>query len=168
MVTNFYNDLRDARYAEYLVLNTFATLAPDYTFTNMSNDRAWFHKGDIKAVGADGHEVSIEVKDDSRIASTGNILCEEAVDYWDTGLKEGNMYNDYEIYCVVSQQAQRIVVIDFDVLRAHYKEGQFKKIPHYEQTTHAYLMPITRLIELGAIIAIVDYGANQLTYKRPE
>jgi hypothetical protein len=66
----------------------------------------------------------IEVKNDEVIHKTGNVLCEEEVyyksyDFW----KSGFMYSDYEIYCVVSEADRRIYVIDFKVLKAHYKSG---------------------------------------------
>ena len=45
----------------------------------------------------------IEVKDDSRIADTGNVLCEERVFFREGNYyQKGFMYNDYEIFCVVS------------------------------------------------------------------
>ena len=36
------------------------------------------------------------------------------------------MYNDYEIYCVVSEPSRKIYVMDFKVLKEHYKEGRYK------------------------------------------
>lgn len=45
----------------------------------------------------------IEVKDDSRIADTGRVLCEERVCYKDGDyFQKGFMYSDYDIFCVVS------------------------------------------------------------------
>lgn len=104
MLRDFYTDLNNAKGAEQLVLDTFTKLATGYTFENVSDIREYRYKGDIKAVAADGREIFIEVKDDSRIADTGNVLCE-----YENFLKEdgrfikGNMYSNYDIYVVVSQ-----------------------------------------------------------------
>ena len=56
----------------------------------------------------------IEVKNDSCIASSGNILCEEE-NYIkaDNRMIKGNMYCDSDIFCIVSQQARKIYVLDF-------------------------------------------------------
>ena len=69
----------------------------------------------------------IEVKNDSVIHATGNVLCEEEVFYKEYGYyRDGFMYNDYEIYCVVSEPSRKIYVMDFKVLKEHYKEGRYK------------------------------------------
>lgn len=105
MVDNFYNDLRAAKGAEYLVAECMAQLTDAYTFENVGDLREYFHKGDIIATDkATGKRTFIEVKDDACIANTKNVLCEETVFYSEQSKYEkGNMYSDYEIYCVVSQ-----------------------------------------------------------------
>ena len=92
MLGNFYQDLAKARGAERLVRETFAALTNDYTFEDVSNEREYFYRGDIKAIAADGREIFIEVKDDSRIQETHNVLCETAIYYYERGeYGKGNM-----------------------------------------------------------------------------
>lgn len=157
MVKNFYSDLEASKGAEEAVMRTFAALAPNYAFVDISNDRIFFHKGDILALAPDYSYAYIEVKQDGCIARTHNVLCEEAVYYFSNGEKvRGNMYSDYQYYCVVSPAENKIYVIDFAIMHEHYKSGYYKEIPHEDQITYAYLMPLYRLQELGAIIAVVD------------
>lgn len=166
MVSNFFIDLNNAKVGEQTVLHTLSTLAPHYTFIDTSSDPSYYHKGDIMAIDESGNKHFIEVKTDSRIAATQNVLLEDAVDYYDSGKKPGNLHSNYEIYCVVSPQRHKVAIMDFSVLRAHAHEGTYKVIPHDEQTTYAYLLPIARIEQLGGIIAIIDYETNEVTYKR--
>lgn len=82
----------------------FEASTDKYTFEDVSDLPQYYHKGDIKATCLeDGREIFIEVKDDSRIHQTKNILCEDEVyykdaDYW----APGNMESDYDIYVIVS------------------------------------------------------------------
>ena len=157
MVKSFYADLEAAKTAERLVLNVFSSLTSAYNFKDVSNDRAYWKKGDILAIDANGREIGIEVKQDSRIAQTNNVLCEEKVLFFDSGMAEGNMQSNYNIYCVVSPQARKIWCFDFNIMKQHYKIGRYIKIPHEEQITFAYLVSIAQFDELGALIAIIDY-----------
>lgn len=158
MVSNFWSDLAQARSAEDLVREVFSRLTDKYTFKDVANQREYFHKGDIKATTADGREVFIEVKNDSRIADTHNLLCEEENYFHDSGeWAKGNFYSDYQIYCVVSAAERKIYVMDFSILKQHYKSGQWKQIKHYEQTCYCYLCPLGNVRSWGAMIAEVDY-----------
>lgn len=158
MVSTFFLDLDNARGAERLVMQKLQELLPQYTFEDVSADRACWHKGDIRAVDNEsGDCLFIEVKDDGRIADTHNVLCEEAVFYNDSGFKQGNMYSDYEIYTIVSKPEQKIYILDFAIMKQHYKSGYYKVIPHREQTTYCYLMPLAQLKALGAVLAEISY-----------
>ena len=158
MVTNFFHDLAQAQTAEVLVAETLSGLTKDYQFINVGNQRAYFHKGDIKAVGADGREIMIEVKKDSRIGQTHNLLCEEEVYYFDTNsFAKGNFYSDYEIYCVVSESERKMYFMDFSILKKHYKSGTWKQIRHYDQTTYCYLCSLSKVRSWGAMIAEITY-----------
>jgi len=134
MVNNFFIDLDNAREGERIVREELSKLLPHYKFENVSNNRAYWHKGDIKATDEEtGDSVFIEVKQDSRIADTGNVLCEDKVYYYGRGLKDGNMYSSYEIYSIVSTSARRIWFIDFSVLQSIYKKsGTYKQINHFD------------------------------------
>ena len=54
MITNFYKDLRKGHRAERIVKDVFSSLTDKYTFTDVSNDPAYYHSGDIIATAADG------------------------------------------------------------------------------------------------------------------
>ena len=158
MVSTFFADLKKARAAEHIVLEKLSSLAADYTFTNCADEQAYWHKGDIIATDADGAQLFIEVKDDSRIHETGNLLCEFAVEYHNTGkMAKGGMFNQTDIYCVVSQPQRKIYVFDFPRLQQVYLRGRYKKIPHAEQTTYCYMNKLDRLKNCGALVGELDY-----------
>ena len=158
MVSNFWEDLALAKGAEDIVREKFSSLTDKYTFVDVSSQKEYFHKGDIKAIAADGREIFIEVKSDSRIAQTQNVLCEEEVFYFATGeLIKGNFYSDYEIYTVVSKDERKIYVMDFSILKEHYKSGTFKAIKHWEQTTYCYLCSLAQVRSWGAMIAELEF-----------
>lgn len=136
MVTNFYRDLEKAKKAEAIVKEVLSSLTSKYEFIDVSNIPNYYHKGDILAVDKEsGKQIFIEVKDDSRIADTKNILCEDLVYYYETGEEvKGNFYNDYEVYCIVSQPERKIYFYDFGTLQRVYKSwGEFKIIRHQQQ-----------------------------------
>lgn len=160
MVAKFKEDLTAAKEAENLVKEYFEIFAGDrYEFLDVSEDADYYYKGDILAIAADGHRLGIEVKDDSRIAETGNILCEESV-YYKNGDYEGsgNMQSNYDIYCIVSKPEKKIYVIDFKKLKKIYKSGVYKEIPHADQITYCYLLPLWVTKQMDAFIAEIDYS----------
>lgn len=168
MITSFWYDLQIAKTAEEEVISALSNLAPDIEFINVSNDKEYFYKGDIKAILPDGRCAMIEVKRDTRIGDTHNILCQEAKKYWDKDYwQKGTMHSDYEIYAIVSPQRRRVCFIDFKVLFAHYKEGKHKVFITEEAAEDIYLLPLEYLEEQGGIIATVDYENNIITYKNP-
>ena len=157
-MNKFYYDLAEAHKAEQLVLETFRSLTDKYTFVDVSGDRVYFNKGDIKAIAADGKEIMIEVKADSRIAQTGNVLCEEE-NYWFASgrITKGNFYSDYQIYCVLSAAERKIYVMDFQKLRQHYQSGAYREIYHADQISCCYLCSLSQVEEWGALIDVVSY-----------
>lgn len=158
MLTEFKTDLEKAKAAEKIVLDTLNSLTTGYKFIDVSNNRECFYKGDICGIAADGKEIYIEVKDDKRIAKTRNVLCEEE-NYIkdDDRYIKGAMYNDTDVYCVVSQEERKIYVIDFKVLRQIYKKGEFKIIPHFEQDTFCYLLELWMIKKYNGLIAVLEY-----------
>lgn len=158
MLSNFFSDLRQAQSAEILVRDVFANLSSDYTFTCVGDQREYWYKGDVKATAPDGREIFIEVKNDSRIWETHNVLCEEEVYYCDGDYYgKGNMQSNYDIYVVVSQHDKKIYVIDFKVLKAIYKKGIYKTIAHAQQTTYCYLLALSQIKKHGGMIAELEY-----------
>ena len=158
MVKNFQRDLERARVAEELVRDIFGNLTDNYTFESVGDQRQYFHKGDIKATDSNGNVHFIEVKDDSRIGETGNVLCEDEVFYDSIGdFVKGNMHSDYEIYCVISQPTKRIYVIDFKVLKSIYTRGKYTAMEYSDQTSFVYLVPVAMVKKEGGMIAEIDY-----------
>lgn len=157
MLSNFKRDLEAARDAEILVLELLAGATKDYDFIWVGDNPTYYHLGDILAIEkATGKEIYIEVKDDGVIYKTGNVLCEDEVDYFDYQVR-GNIHNGFNIYVVVSKQEKRIYVIDGVVLKANYKQGIRRYIQHGEQATDAYLLPLSKLKAAGGLLATIHY-----------
>lgn len=158
-MATFNEDRSAASVAELLVLNTFSAMTDKYIFRDVTNNPECYYKGDILAIErATGREIWIEVKNDSRIAETRNVLCEE--EYWSDYHQEiirGNMQCDGDIYCVVSQSERKIYVIDYALLRAKYKNGIYKIIQHETQATFCYLCSLHQITEWGAGITVIEY-----------
>lgn len=159
MKEQFLKDLAAAKGAEQTTLEVFSSLTDDYAFEDISNECYFYHRGDIKGINkTTGKEVFIEVKDDSRIADTRNVLCEELVYYKDSGYEvNGFMYNDYEIFAVVSKSERKIYVIDFNILKANYRKGEFKQIDHPHQYSITYLCGLHQIKAWNALITTIDY-----------
>lgn len=158
MTEQFYEDLEKAKDAEYLVRDLFASKTTKYRFERVAEDKKYYYKGDIRAIALDGHETFIEVKDDSRICDTHNVLCEESVYYKDTcEMGKGNMKSHYDIYCVVSRNERKVYVMDFPILQANYKKGYYKIIEHPWQRTYCYLCSLSEIKKWGALIDVIEY-----------
>lgn len=158
MLRDFYKDMNKARAAEQLVLNKLSSLATGWRFDDVSQIREYRYKGDIKATGSNGQVIFLEVKNDSRIADTGNVLCEYENYIKDGGYYiKGNMFSDYDLYCIVSEQQRKIYIIDFTILKQNYTRGSHKVIQHYDQDTYCYLLPLLDVKRLGGLVAVLDY-----------
>lgn len=156
--SQFYLDLDAARGAEQIALQQLQLTYPQYQFEDVSNVSNCYYRGDIRITNAQGAHRYIEVKADSRIHETGNILCEYGVYYKNDGtFREGNFKNSTDFYCVVSQAIRTIYIFDFDVLARIYKRGQHKVIHHNDQDTYCYLLPISCAIAEGALINQINY-----------
>lgn len=158
MLENFNRDLKFGQRAEEIVFQVFSALDSDHKYEKVGGCRDFFYKGDIVALGEDGKPIYIEVKNDSRIADTGNVLCEEEVyykrhDYYG----KGNMDCDSDIFAVVSEEQRKIYVIDFKVLKSNYRKGEYKVIEHPQQITYCYLLNINEIDRLGGLISVVNY-----------
>ena len=161
-MTQFQQDLQIGQKAERIVYEYLCSHYPAYWIEEVGANPQYYHKGDIRIIGPDFRERFIEVKNDSRIATTQNVLCEEAV-LWANGTEsKGNMFSNYDIYAVYSAQEQRIYFIDFERLRKIYKQGQLQVIEHKAQTTIAYLVPIGFLKKVGALLKIIDLKENMV------
>lgn len=158
MLDNFDKDLKRGRAAEHLVCEVFSSLDDTHTFKEVGAERLFYYKGDIIATNKAGKPTYIEVKADSRIADTGNVLCEEEVyfkkqDYY----SRGNMDSNCDIYVVVSEEQRKIYVMDFKCLRDNYRKGRYAEIEHKQQITYCYLLSLSELKKLGGLISVVNY-----------
>lgn len=100
----FLLDLDNGHEAERLVASVIEILGGGaYKVADLSSIKEYYYKGDLRVNNIQTKQsVLVEVKNDSRIHQTHNILCEDEVEYKGRGLKKGNMYSDYQIYCVLS------------------------------------------------------------------
>ena len=160
MSWDFWRDLQNAQRVEQMALEVFQGLTHDYTFINVSDNKDYYHRGDIIAVAADGRQIYLEIKGDTRIAETGNVFCEEENFWYQEGrFTKGNMYSDYQIYCVVSEAARKIWVMDFRVIKDNYNKHnhRFVKVSHRDNDSYGYLLPLLEVKSKGGLIAELDY-----------
>lgn len=158
MICGFYTDSANSKCAERLVLDYLQAQMPSFTFEDVSAIPDYYYKGDIKATSPYGDTLFIEVKKDSRIGATGNVLCEEKVrfhmgDYF----TNGNMQGACDVYAIVSYETNTIYFLDFKILKSIYKEGRYREIEHPEQTTYCYLLPLAKLNACGGIIETATF-----------
>ena len=158
MVENFYRDLAFGQEAEQIVREVFSSLDDSRTYEDVGSNPFYYHTGDIKVTDQNGEVRYIEVKNDSRIADTGNVLCEDEVYYKKHDyLTNGNMHSNYDIYAVVSKEQRKIYVLDFKVLKKNYRKGSFKVIEHPQQCSYVYLLNINDIDRFGGLITVVNY-----------
>ena len=153
MLKEFKKDLAKAQVVEKRVLETLSSLGTEYKFEWVGDQPACYHKGDIKAIAPDGREIYIDVKNDSRIHETGNVLCEEENFFKECGYySKGNMYSSYDILAVVSQAEQKIYFIDFPLLKTFYNKGTLEYKEHAAQISYFYLCPLGTIKRKGAYL----------------
>ena len=158
MLRNFHSDLKEAKKAEQLALKVLGQGQYACAFEDVSNDPKYYYKGDIKIILPTGEEYYLEVKNDSRIAETHNILCEEEVYYKDGNYYgKGNMSGETDFYAVVSMGERKIYILDFKKLQRIYKQGIYKVIDHADQTTYCYLLALHKAKQSGALIDVLQF-----------
>lgn len=166
MVSNFYSDMAKAKKGEQIVLNVLQHTTDEYVFDDVSNLVDYRYRGDIRALdecwGLD--EYCLDVKMDSCIGRTGNILCEEKVYFYDAGWAKGNMQSDYDALAIISVDTQKIYIIDFPKLKKHYKEGYTYYKDHGEQITYGYLFPLSKAWKYDMVKAIITYEKRKDGY----
>lgn len=158
MLTNFQTDLAFGKKAEAIVKEHLEKCNPTCIVEDVSCKREYFHKGDIKVTAADGREEFFEVKNDRCIGKTKNILCEEKVYYFGNGAeKEGFMYSDYTNFVIVSEPERKLYLIDFDILKNIYKQGEYRYMSYQEQASDVYLLPLDVLKKNGGLLKVANY-----------
>lgn len=166
MVSNFQADLAAGKEAEVIVAQWLADAG--YQVEDVSNIPEFYYRGDLLITLPTGEKRFIEVKNDTVISTTGNILCEEEQYFKEGGyFKKGFMYNDYDIYAVVSQSENKIYFFDFCKMKEIYKKyGTYKHIDHPQQYSDCYLLEICRAKQFGALITTVNYQKEETKMDR--
>lgn len=166
MVSNFKSDLAKAKNGEAIVLDVLRHTTDNYEFNDVSDDKAYYYKGDIAAHDNSWNmDYYLDVKMDSCIARTCNILCEEKVYYkYDNYYGKGNMQSDYDYLAIISVEAQRIYIIDFAELKKHYKEGRYYVKDHGEQITYGTLFPLSKAWKYNMVEAVISYEKRDSGY----
>ena len=183
MFDKFKTDLKNAKVAEKIVKDVLDNMTDDYFFQDVSEKKECWHLGDIKVnysyytycdrLSFDCNPLSydeyekykydyyIDVKDDSRIGDTRNILCEEQVYFrnTDTSVK-GYMYSGYDYLAVVSKKENKIYILDFHLLQKHYKQGRKIRINHREQYNDVYLYSLDKAKDNGILMAVIEYDGD--------
>lgn len=153
-VKNFFSDLELGQKGEQLVKEVLEKLTKDFTFS-ASDDQ---HKGDILVTSTSGNKYYLEVKTDSRIADTHNILCEEEVFYYGNGQrKPGFMHSNYQYFCILSKSERKIYIIDFKVLKENYKSGWGKYLYYEDQDSYCYFIKLEKIAEQGGLLYTIKY-----------
>ena len=103
MLKKFDGDLRRAKVGERIVMQVLQSVyGNDYDFNDVSDNKEYWHKGDIEIV-RDGKTKYLDVKMDSRIAQTGNILCEDEVYFVESdSYRPGCIHSDYDYLAIIS------------------------------------------------------------------
>ena len=153
----FEKDLQQGKDGEQVVLQYLQKTG--YSVEDVSGKRQDYHKGDLLITLPTGQTRYIEVKNDTVIGSSGNILCEEEVYYKDRDyLAPGFMYRDYDIYAIVSEDTRKIYFFDFSKLKEIYQRfGEYDRLDYPHQYSDVFYLPIHRAKQFGAFIAKVEY-----------
>ena len=162
-MTQFEKDLQAAKPAEELARKVLSNLTKEYEFVDVADVPKYYDYGDIMAIGKNNSHFFIDVKNDSRIWETKNILCEEYVydKRYDREVK-GFMYSHYDYLCIVSQKESRLYIIDFKVLQQIYKKGELRIFNHPTQYTEGYLVNIAAVKRYKGLKAIINYDKGEI------
>lgn len=153
----FNKDLVQGKKGEAIVAQYLSNMG--YQVEDVSDKRQDYHKGDLLITLPTGEKRYVEVKNDTVIGKTQNILCEEEVYYKDKGyFAPGFMYSDYDIYAIVSMDQQEIYFFDFSKLKEIYKRlGRYKRFNYPDQYSDCFLLELCRAKQFKAFYGKVKY-----------
>lgn len=158
MITAFWKDLKQGKRGEEIVYNHLREKNPECKIEYLGENKEYYHIGDIKLTTPQGNIFYFEVKNDTRIADTHNILCEEQVYYYDNKATcKGFIYSNYTNYCIVSERERKIYLFDFNIIKKIYKMGYEKVMKYAEQESITYLLPIEIVKAFGGLITVANY-----------
>lgn len=168
MFTDFLRDLQKAQTGENIVCDVLSKLLgeDDYTINNVALDEQFYYKGDIAVTDSWGDTVYIDVKDDSCICNTGNILAEHRVWIRGKGWVDGFMQKaQYDYVAYLSQPDKKIYILDFALWKKYYKTVFVRHlfIDHNgEQTTDGFLMRLDSARDLGIVVMEIGYDEEYM------
>ena len=164
--SNFKADLLKSKEAEKIALDVLTHTTEDKCFNDVADIQEFWHKGDILVFDRNREfDCFIDVKDDSRIADTHNILCEERVYYRkQKKFKQGFMYSEYDYLDIVSKKESKIYIIDFKKLQKHYKEGKSMCLQYSWQYSDIFLYPLEKAYKYNMVVAEIDYEKGGSCY----
>ena len=160
-VDGFIQDYEFGKIGEQITAKIFNLMGgKTYSFTMVGHLYEYRHIGDIICRNKlTNKETIIEVKNDTRIGTTGNVLCEIDNYYFDSGEhRKGNIYNPSDIYVVVSRDTHTLFVFNQEKLRQIMTRCRLINIPHQDQITTGFLVPVELAQEEGALITTVDFA----------
>ena len=162
----YMKDVNANRPAELITTEVLNNLNNGFTFEWVADDEKYYLKGDIKMVKDGKKTKCIDVKNDQKIASTGNFAVEAGG--WSKIYncpKKGWIDSNYDYVAVISQEIHTIWILSFKKLREVYNKIDLtngcKVISDFwDCTKYNYLIPIHKAIELGAVMAKIKYEYN--------
>ena len=148
----FNEQLAIGRTCEIIALNTLQSLTSDYTFTDVSNDPSCYHKGDIRADGANG-TFYLDVKN---MCHESRIFIE--VEQFRNGAwREGWIHRSYDYLIECNKKTKKLYIIDFKILKEIYARFPIGRMDQMDNITDYCYISISELEKNGALKAIIDF-----------
>ena len=160
----YMEDVNAHKPAEKIVTQVLNNLNNGYHFEDVADNEKYFNKGDIKMIKDGKRTRCIDVKDDDKIANTGNFFVES--DGWSKIYncpKKGWISSKYDYVAVISQSEQIIWILSFKRLKEIYNKtdltgGERKKAGEFwDNIKYGYTIPIEKAIELDCVLAKITY-----------
>lgn len=165
----YMEDVKANRPAELIALEVLRNLNNGYTYEDVAENEAYYCKGDI-LMKKDGKRAKrLDVKNDKEIADTDNFAVEAGgwSKIYDCP-KKGWIDSRYDYVAVVSQKANVIWILSFKRLKEVYKDtkltgGRVVTSNFWDNIKYNYLIPVYKAIELGVVLAKIDYEYDDWT-----
>lgn len=159
----YLEDVNAHKPAELITTEVLNNLNNGYEFEYVADDEKYFNKGDIKMKKKGKKALCIDVKDDQVIARTGNFSVEAGgwSKKYDCPVK-GWIDSNYNYVAVISREAKTIWILSFKRLREIYNKtdltgGRKVVSDFWDNIKYNYLISIDKAIELGAVLARIEY-----------
>lgn len=165
---HYMEDVNAHKSAESITTQVLNNLNNGFVFDDVSMDSKYFTLGDIK-MQKKGHKTKyIDVKDDDRIKDTGNFHVESGGYSKIYGTKKkGWIDSNYDYVAVISQDEGIIWILSFKRLKEVYKDtdlthGRKVTSDFWDNVKYGYTIPISSAIELGVVLAKIEYEFDDL------